>query len=90
MEESNFSPQGREEAGSLIVLHYNPTGKLILGEKNLMVLVALWKNNKFLTLSTPELWAAAAAVCIVAVPRNRSRGPAPHCTNTDQRRSLPS
>uniref|UniRef100_A0A674IGK7 G-protein coupled receptors family 1 profile domain-containing protein n=1 Tax=Terrapene triunguis TaxID=2587831 RepID=A0A674IGK7_9SAUR len=46
MEESYFSPQGREEAGSLIVLHYNPTGKLILGEKNLMVLVALWKNNK--------------------------------------------
>lgn len=63
------SPQGSEEMDSLIVLHYNYTGKLILREKatdnidlptiaflilcsfivleNLMVLIAIWKNNKF-------------------------------------------
>ncbi|KAM8983537.1 sphingosine 1-phosphate receptor 3 isoform 3-T4 [Ara ararauna] len=63
------SPQGNEEMDSLIVLHYNYTGKLILREKatdnidlptvaflilcsfivleNLMVLIAIWKNNKF-------------------------------------------
>ncbi|KAM6227081.1 sphingosine 1-phosphate receptor 3 [Aptenodytes patagonicus] len=62
-------PQGNEEMDSLIVLHYNYTGKLILREKatdnidlpaiaflilcsfivleNLMVLIAIWKNNKF-------------------------------------------
>ncbi|NXA54452.1 S1PR3 protein, partial [Nothocercus julius] len=62
-------PQGGEEMDSLIVLHYNYTGKLILKEKatdkvdlptiaflilcsfivleNLMVLIAIWKNNKF-------------------------------------------
>ncbi|NWI18607.1 S1PR3 protein, partial [Crypturellus soui] len=62
-------PQGGEEMDSLIVLHYNYTGKLMLREKatdkidlpttaflvlcsfivleNLMVLIAIWKNNKF-------------------------------------------
>jgi len=61
--------EGNEEMDSLIVLHYNYTGKLILREKatdnidlttvaflilcsfivleNLMVLIAIWKNNKF-------------------------------------------
>ncbi|XP_008504246.1 sphingosine 1-phosphate receptor 3 [Calypte anna] len=63
------SPQENEEMDSLIVLHYNYTGKLILKEKatdkvdpptitflilcsfivleNLMVLIAIWKNNRF-------------------------------------------
>ncbi|NXH17633.1 S1PR3 protein, partial [Bucco capensis] len=63
------SPRSNEEMDSLIVLHYNYTGKLILREKatdninlhtiaflilcsfivleNLMVLIAIWKNNKF-------------------------------------------
>ncbi|XP_067425050.1 sphingosine 1-phosphate receptor 3 [Emydura macquarii macquarii] len=66
---ATFTPQGNEESDSLIVLHYNYTGKLILREKatdrigfttvsfliicsfivleNLMVLIAIWKNNKF-------------------------------------------
>lgn len=66
---ATFTPPGNEESDSLIVLHYNYTGKLILREKatdriglttvsfliicsfivleNLMVLIAIWKNNKF-------------------------------------------